>query len=859
MRTLKIIAAFFILSVITSLSFANDYNDRIVNQIKKYHSVENSQTKDTSNQVICMISGSENAKRINNSNITEYGIKDNLECMGTDEYATYSALFENNITYGFIKIIGLLVFIWIIMYLLKSAFNIKEQDARIPSPKSILLTLLATIILLTPVYTTKINGVETKTSMASMLVISGFKESTLIANSILEEYLSFKDYYFAEVQLPHFNNKADVMENVFDFLLSASSSNKNADILLTAMEEEGNIIVSAYTGQYKGKFILAYDKEAVDIAKKNGLLDYRTYIIEKHKEALTKTMLYMQSTVENFGTSINKTSDKTTFRIKDYDCSVLPTMNLKEFTRLSLGTNYKKKAAICGSEMYLTEMYKFKGFEKKEYLEGSNYLNNRKLEVCVHTDTFSYKTYSREQVKEKAKQCIQDACGAAGSPFWCSAAIRINDKFTTTTSDDLADIFEVAKYFFLQFGIDETKPGQIFGNKFYFDFEKSDNDYIINTATKSLFKINLKTSGKTEFLETTFMEDFYQFLEDAGNEILGINFGMVNIEKLVNELFTFGNDGILGVDKLKTCSSYPNQYINENKYKCSGNFTEIVYHGREVFYTSIKFMSYKFFLNFKTGKTKEVEAGEIKQLKTIAGNILGSKALRTIGFITTESTINDIHNPALKDAESMLENVALYTAIFFSDSFGKFFNYILSFMFVYGFVLYYVIPMMLFYYVLKAQGDMIINLAIYLKTAPLQIINSFASGKHKAPNLDLPDWFVYGIMITLSPVIFIISFGVVDVLLKYGMSILPNGFLNYLSGASEVKGGIFALEEFVMERIVYLLFVYIYFKLLMSMIINLAIYANLFTFNQGNVDFNGDSALQDNIDNDRMANKFWRN
>lgn len=858
MKILKTIAALFIALSLNTISVADEYKETINNQVKNSLSVENAQTKDTSNQVLCVLTGSENAKHVNNIAVREYGASGDLNCIGTDEYATYSTIFENNITYLFMVIIGIMVGIYFVMYLIKSVFNTNEQQSRLPSLKTFSLSLAISLLLVIPVSDTKINGVQTKTPIISMLVVSGWKESTLIANAILEKYLSFRSYFFAEVQLPHFNNKADVMESVFDFLLSASASNKNADILLTAVEAEGNIVVESYSGQYKGQFVLGYDKEAVDIAKRNGLLDYRAFIIDRQKTALESTMLYMQGTVENFGISINKTSDKHTFKMNDYDCSVLPTMDLKTFTRTSLATNYKKKAAMCGSELYLTEMYKFKGFENKEYLDNKNYLNNRKLEVCVHTNEFSNKIYSRDEVKEKAKQCIEDACGATGSPFWCSAAIRIDDKFKTTKSEDLADIFEMAKYFFLEFGIDETKSGQIFGNKFYFDYSKSDNDYIINTVAPSLFKINLKTTGKAQFIETTLSEKFWMFIEDASNEIFGMDFGQISIEKLTKELFTFGNDGFLGVDKLNACLKYPNQYLIEEKYKCAGNFTENITHGREVFYTSVNLLAYKFFLNFKTGKTKEVAAGEIKQLSKMAGKVLGSKGIRAALFIAGESMVNDIHNPALKDANTMLENTALYTAIYFSESFGGFLNKVLYFMLVYGFVLYYLIPMMLFYYILKAQGDLIINLAVYLKTAPLQVINSFASGKHKAPNLDLPDWLVYGVMITLSPVIFVISFTVVDVLLKNGMAYLPDMFLGYLSGASELKGGIFALEEFMFERVVYLIFVYLYFKLLASVIINLSIYANLFTFNQGNVDFSGESALQDNIENDRISNKFWK-
>lgn len=855
MKSLKLLPALFIFFLFSSNISANENRELIDNTIKSRLQVDSAQTRDKSNQVLCAAVGKEFANKLNKGSVESYGSENELNCIPTDEFATYSSAYDDNLSF-LEYLIYLSIIIWTIFYLYQKSVGLTENQSKLPSPAVYFVSLAFVFMMLVPTFKTTINGVDTKVSLINNIVANGFKQMTVKANALLSEYIKDRPHSFAEITMPHLDTKADVMEAIFDFLLSASATNKNKDINLVAVEREGNIVIEAFSGQYVGFFILGYDGSAVEIAKENGFLDYRTHTIEKQKLAIEKSLTYLQSTVENFGSSINKTSDKTTFRLRDYDCSVLPTMNLTGFTKVSLSALYTKKAAMCASEIYLTELYRYKGFEQKEYLNNQNYLSNRKLELCVHS-TAGKNKFSYDQAKGKAKQCLEEACSASGGLYFCSAAIRMNEYFKKTKSEDLTDIFEFYKYYFLDNGINFSKNGEVFGNKLYFEYVKLDNDAIINTAANSLFKITLKTTGKAQFVENTFLEKLGEIAADIVNEVVGINFGSISVENLTATLFTFGSDGFLGTDRLKTCLKYPNQYLTENKYNCKGNLAEIIQNGRLVSTTAVQGFAFKFFLNFKTGKTKEIKVGEITGIKEASTKLLGSKIARTVAFITGQSYANDIHNPALKDAESQLENVAIYSAIYFSESLKGFVDKILWTLFIFGFVAYYVIPMTIIYYSFKSISDVIINLVVFLKTSTIQVINSFLSSKHKAPNLDLPDWLVYAIMIILSPIVLFISFTIVDNFLNYGFSYLPDNFLNIISGTFEVKGGIYALEEYLVGMGVLLIFLGVFFKILISATTNISIYANLFTFNQGTVDYSNDSALQDNIENDRISNKFW--
>ncbi|HFZ2576814.1 TPA: hypothetical protein ACIJ25_006404 [Pseudomonas aeruginosa] len=423
----------------------------------------------------------------------------------------------------------------------------------------------------------------------AILIFAGW----MIATSLLEELDDEKLYKEKSVEIPHFSVKTVFAKSIYDYQLCVKSSDFNTS------NEDPSIRIIKSNNAYKIEAQYRYcelnggfqiDKEGIEVAKANGLLDFEAFqeqsIVANLKRLFEQTDLVAQRTIIAEPT---------------YDVVRIPQILTCENTPTSYsGLSDEEKSEVvwkdleCASRAFVVATNKFSGMTEERMDTLQTLTGGRRVLLC-EGELSNQPFTNREGMKERYKACVSRNCTDGGSIYSCGVALS---KFNIANQEKMIDFLSLST-----FSVFESEP-EIRSAKMFngtlnaqFVFEENPSPYTVNRKTLATFTVSKIQNSKMSYQA---VGNFLNKVDLITLKNAAINFSPMDF---ISRQLDPGNGGVYGTKRYLSCFTNPFSLF-DNKYDCGSLFSESTLVGNVMYVGAGQLTLLNSFLKPKTGRKK---------------------------------------------------------------------------------------------------------------------------------------------------------------------------------------------------------------------------------------------------------------
>ena len=696
-----------------------------------------------------------------------------------------------NLAYGYLAV-ALFMFICLGLWFKKSEIG---AGKKVSIPKYLFflcITILATYPLVS--YHTK-SGRESKNSIHEIATMVGMKITSDKANENIASMRATKNYYFSTVTLPDYNGFTGQFELFLDYLIAVNGINDNQPVTFYFSDKNGDIVGKTASGKFVAELTLPIDENCVKLASEYGLFDCRQKQIDWYKQYVGEAAAKLNAVKNNYVRSFNNASS--VFN-KEFDmktsCNDIENMDLDAYSQRDMNGMYLKKAASCVSQEFLYKMHKLKNITTEEYLTKKNYLKSRRISLCAHDESGTFKNigFTKEERLTKVKTCVTEACGAQGSPYMCSAAVAT---YHSLQREEGTSWLLIPAYLIGDIGVNLTYNAEKFGRRFMFEYEEAENAHTVNNNAQTVFTLSYPKLKGYDVMEYSYWEKTRQWFSDQYQYYMGMAMDF-NTDQL-KEIANIGQDGFFGLPKLSTCISNPNKYIDG--YLCGSILKETFANGAENIKAGVSMFVIS---SAQLGKMKGVKnssTAEIAQQKNLFQQVINSKNAGIVGYFIATSNENNIYT----NSTGSLENTTVNAGLFLASALGgqeirSLIKWVAIARITIGVFFYIILPGLLLTRFLVAVAEFIIHLAMALTTAPLVLVEApltsgSMSNTFSKREFGVPDFLIVSFLLITFGISLVLVYFFTDFFLNTlyaGMPVDLMTVAHYLTSGSISSGSV---------------------------------------------------------------------
>lgn len=609
------------------------------------------------------------------------------------------------------------------------------------------------------------SGTTSLNALHEVATMVGMKITSDKANEDIASIRETIKYFFSTITLPDYDGFTGQLEVFLDYLIRVNGINDNQPVTFYFSDRNGDLVGKAASGKFVAELILPIDENCVTLAKKYGLFDCRQKQIDWYKQYINEAITRLNNVKNNYVRNFNDGSS--TFN-KEFDmkmsCNDIENLVLDVYSQRDMNGMYLKKAASCVSQDLLYKMHKLKDITTEEYLTKKNYLKSRRISLCAHdkSGTFKYVGYTKEERLKKVETCVSEACGSEGSPYMCSAAVAT---YHSLQREEGTSWLRIPAYLIGDIGVNFTYNAEKFGRNFMFDYEEAENAQTVNNNAETVFTLSYPKLKGYDVLEYSYAEKLYNWLGDQYQYYMGVAMDF-NTDQL-KELANIGQDGFFGMPKLSTCISNPYKYVDG--YLCGSILKETFSNGAENIKAGIAMLVLS---NGQLGKMKGVKnstTAEVAQQKNFIQSVLNTKNAGILTYFIATGNENNIYTNSTSSLESTTVNAGLFLASALGgEEIRSLIKYVALSRIAIGVLFYILLPGFILTRFLVALAEFIIHLVMALTLSPLVLIeaplttgsmsNTFSKKEYGMPDFLITSFLLITFAISLVMVYFFTLF-----------------------------------------------------------------------------------------------------
>lgn len=679
------------------------------------------------------------------------------------------------------------------------AFKKVEILAGRPTSYSRYIILLAITLLLTvPWYssTTK-NGNTSYSSTIEMITMVVFKVSSDDVNKRITEMMNNRLFYFSTVRLPDYKGLTSQFEQILDYFILTNGVEDKKPLTIYFADKEGDLVGSIVSGKYVGSLTLPIDENCVNLSKTYGLADCRQYQVDWYKKNVDDILKRLNTAKNSYLVGFKNASNTfpKTFDMK-MSCTNIENLDVSVYSERDINGLYLKKVATCLSEDFTYKMHKLKNITTEEYLNNQNFLKSRRVSLCAHdaSGTFKYTGYTRTDALAKVKTCVSEACGSQGSPYMCSAAVA-----TFHSLQDKQSFYwhRVPAYLIGDVGVNLTYNAEKFGRRFMFDYEDAGSDTAINNNAQSAFTLSYPKLQSYEAAEYGYVASLFNWMGDQWQYYTGIAMDY-NIDQL-NALGNIGQDGWFGINKLSTCLAHPYRYVDG--YLCGGAIQEVMSNGATNLKGGFDMLVASTSSIGKMKGVKNSTSAEIAQSNNFIQKVVPIKYAGIIGYFFATSSENNLYTSNAGGLETTATNAGIFLASAIGGKEITSLIRVIAYMKIgFGFLFYFVLPFMLLFRFLKSIAELLLHFGLSLTLAMLSYVEAPLTSGSMSNNFsrrenDVPDFIITVFLIISFPLSLLFAYYFTGFFMNNMFSAYPVSIMemaNFLTSGSMSQGSAIA-------------------------------------------------------------------
>ncbi|KAI3485520.1 hypothetical protein L1887_51141 [Cichorium endivia] len=760
---------------------------------------EDLRKNDPMNKITQAAKGCEAAMQAEDFSNTFQGKENNLNPVCNEnvreDYSEVDAIAKNMI--HAVTAITIIIALIIGFFLFK--FNEKFGGKDVSLTKYIIL-MIFTFMLTVPFIPHKTQtGNMSLSSVIEIGVLTYMKVSSDQANTAIASIVETEKYYFSTVLLPDYFGLTGQFERILEFEIRANGVDDKKPFTFYFTDKEGDLYGRISSGKFIATLTLPIDQNCVTIAEKYGLFDCRQKQIDWYKQYIGEALTRVSAAKNNYLKSFKSASSSAFSKTFDYkmSCDNIENLDITGYNQRDMSGMYLKKVASCISHDYVYKMHKLKNITTDEYLKNNNFLKSRKISLCAHdqSGTFKYTGYNKVDRMTKVKECVDTACGAEGSPYMCSAAVAT---FHSLQRDKVYTWTRIPAYLIGDIDVNLTHNAETFGRRFIFDYDEASSATTVNENAQTVFTLTYPKIQGYEVTEYSYMEKLIIWAGDQYQYYMGSAMDF-DVEQL-NSLGNRGEDGWLGIKKLSTCISNPHRYVDG--FLCGSVMQETMNNGAQ----NIKEGADLFMVSYgslgKIKGTNNSTSGMVAQSKNLLGKVVNAKNASILGYFMATSAENNIYTYNPNSLEATTTNAGLFLAVAIGgDDIGKLVRGLGMLKITIGIFFYFVLPFMILSRFIITVSEFLIHLVMSLTLSPLVLLeaplttgsmnNTFSQKEH-----GIPDFLITAFLLVTFPtmvvgMLFFTGFYINNIYSVLPMDLLSLSHLitsgSYTSGSTTVS------------------------------------------------------------------------
>lgn len=602
------------------------------------------------------------------------------------------------------------------------------------------------------------SGIKFHISIAEQVFFKKLHETSQLSSDTMAEVEKERLLSFPEIYIPQYEKYTQDFEVAISYFNSVNTLGYKKDIVFNVIEYNGMLKAQSQVGKHVATIMIPLDDNCAKVSSEFGFGDCKQKQIEWQKKYLTQALQLAQSTSLNFVDQYERGDVFTNNFDMAMSCDGIEKIDITDYSQEDMEGAYLKKAASCASRIYLEGLHKFKNITSDDYLNNSNFLKSRRLVLCNHDDTGTFKqnAYTRSVMKEKVAACVQEACGADGSPYFCSAATTFYQALQTERPSEwrLIPAFIYGDMF-----TNVSANAEVFGSKFSFESEEFENDQTVNKNPNSLFSMSFpSTSGKSK-LDSSLMSSMTEWFSDKWQYIFGIDFDL-SYDQL-SFLGYLGEDGFWGTKRLGVCLANPSRYIDG--WNCGNLLSETYFNGVRNMKSAISTAITSYASLGKIKGTMKTTGAENRQLLKVLSSATSIGNLSIIGAITGLASNTNVYDETTLNVSTSVAGSALALAVAYGPpALGEMLRTYAAIQFGFGFTIAVLIPLIIIYRFLSTLITWFMQVITALQTMEINLpeaagSNGSTHNPYAKQEFDIPDWAMYLFLGVLYPVTAVIG------------------------------------------------------------------------------------------------------
>lgn len=530
-------------------------------------------------------------------------------------------------------------------------------------------------------------------------------------------------FRFPEQKVPAATSKSHQFTPLITHFICVGATTNKTQASFDLYPFDGGYKLVSSEKSCETSILFAIDTKGGDLAKRNGLFNYKAKQLEEAKRIAKQVLEYSKQAAMNV---LNNYSSNELIKA-DFDpkrsCDGIYQADISSLDSIGFNT-YIRRASECISEYFVHETNKYPGLTQ-DYLKNRNYLKDNTVEFCSHdySGRAGTHTYTLGQAQAMSKSCLESACsfGAGdgnGSLAQCSTAINVYNALHADRLLSKPDFTLLPLYANGIRAIGSDVPGRVFADSFSSTFEKRADDYEYKSDISKLWSLTLPIERETKAMQAS---TFMTFLDKGWTGDASDNFSVSDSITGITNLKGYaelGQKGLLGLDKLFVCIKSPYQY--SEGFNCGSAIDEFQGVGTSLIVSGLEGKTFALLNKAKIRKNSGREAGIDTAKSNILKLITNKYAISIIGILTANSTIDSVYGTSTFSSSAAIADTGLMLTLMTVPEFQTFYTFIQDSKIALGVLLCIVIPALPIIYFLKATLKIMNKIIKIILVTPIQ-------------------------------------------------------------------------------------------------------------------------------------------